>query len=72
MCGICGIALSSRSSQEISRATIERMRDVLTHRGPDAAGVFVEEGIALGHRRLSIVDACEAAIWSDPKKVCAA
>jgi asparagine synthase (glutamine-hydrolysing) len=32
------------------------MRDVLTHRGPDAAGVFVEEGIALGHRRLSIVD----------------
>jgi asparagine synthase (glutamine-hydrolysing) len=56
MCGICGIALSSGSHNTISRATIERMRDVLTHRGPDGAGIFIEEGIALGHRRLSIVD----------------
>jgi asparagine synthase (glutamine-hydrolysing) len=32
------------------------MRDTLTHRGPDDCGVFVEEGIGLGHRRLSIVD----------------
>ncbi len=32
------------------------MRDTLTHRGPDAAGVFVEQHVALGHRRLSIVD----------------
>ena len=56
MCGICGIALSSRSTIGIERSTIERMRDVLTHRGPDGAGVFLEHGIALGHRRLSIVD----------------
>ena len=32
------------------------MRDVMVHRGPDAAGIFIEDGIALGHRRLSIVD----------------
>jgi asparagine synthase (glutamine-hydrolysing) len=32
------------------------MRDVLTHRGPDGAGLFIEDGIGLGHRRLSIVD----------------
>ena len=32
------------------------MRDVMTHRGPDAEGLFVEPGIGLGHRRLSIVD----------------
>jgi asparagine synthase (glutamine-hydrolysing) len=32
------------------------MRDVITHRGPDAEGLFVEPGIGLGHRRLSIVD----------------
>src|SRR6476660_5750157 len=56
MCGICGMALSSRSSRTVSHATIEAMRDVITHRGPDGSGVFLEPGIALGHRRLSIVD----------------
>jgi asparagine synthase (glutamine-hydrolysing) len=56
MCGICGIALSSRSSATVDRDTIVRMRDVITHRGPDAEGLFVEPGIGLGHRRLSIVD----------------
>ena len=56
MCGICGIALSSRSKRAVSRDMLESMRDVLTHRGPDGSGVFIESGIALGHRRLSIVD----------------
>ena len=35
---------------------LERMRDVITHRGPDEAGIFVDANIGLGHRRLSIVD----------------
>jgi asparagine synthase (glutamine-hydrolysing) len=35
---------------------VERMRDVMTHRGPDGAGSFVRGRIGLGHRRLSIVD----------------
>jgi len=35
---------------------LERMRDVITHRGPDDQGVFIEGRIGLGHRRLSIVD----------------
>lgn len=56
MCGICGIALSSRSTRTISRPMIEAMRDVLTHRGPDGSGLFIRDRIALGHRRLSIVD----------------
>ncbi|MEO8624214.1 MAG: asparagine synthase (glutamine-hydrolyzing) [bacterium] len=56
MCGICGIALSSRSGAEVQRSTIERMRDVMVHRGPDGAGMFVKGRIGLGHRRLSIVD----------------
>jgi asparagine synthase (glutamine-hydrolysing) len=56
MCGICGIALSSRSGAEVQRSTIERMRDVMTHRGPDGAGAYVQGRIGLGHRRLSIVD----------------
>jgi len=56
MCGINGIALSSRSRRHISAAVVERMRDVLEHRGPDDAGIFVDANVGLGHRRLSIVD----------------
>src|SRR6185503_16280340 len=33
-----------------------RMRDVLRHRGPDGAGLYVSDGVGLAHRRLSIVD----------------
>jgi asparagine synthase (glutamine-hydrolysing) len=56
MCGINGIALSSRSRRTVSAAVLERMRDVLTHRGPDDAGLFIDGRVGLGHRRLSIVD----------------
>jgi len=56
MCGICGIARSSRAQQSISPSMLTHMRDIITHRGPDASGMFIEDGIALGHRRLSIVD----------------
>jgi asparagine synthase (glutamine-hydrolysing) len=56
MCGINGIALSTKSRREIDRDVLERMRDVIKHRGPDDCGVFVDGRIGLGHRRLSIVD----------------
>src|SRR5919112_1937908 len=56
MCGINGIALSSRSGRTISAGLVERMRDVLTHRGPDDCGLFVDGRVGLGHRRLAIVD----------------
>jgi asparagine synthase (glutamine-hydrolysing) len=59
MCGINGIALSSRSRRHVSAAVLERMRDVVTHRGPDDAGIYIDGRsgrIGLGHRRLSIVD----------------
>jgi asparagine synthase (glutamine-hydrolysing) len=56
MCGINGIVLSSRSSSAVSEAALVRMRDVLTHRGPDDSGIFIEGQVGLGHRRLSIVD----------------
>ena len=35
---------------------VERMRDVITHRGPDDVGIFIDGNVGLGHRRLSIVD----------------
>ena len=57
MCGINGIALSSRAPEgRVERAALERMRDVIRHRGPDDCGIFVDGAAGLGHRRLSIVD----------------
>src|SRR5262245_14789348 len=56
MCGICGVVIGPRSTRTVERAMVERMRDVITHRGPDGHGIFIGEGIGLGHRRLSIVD----------------
>ena len=56
MCGINGIAFSNRSGRLISRSVLEAMRDVITHRGPDEAGIFIDRNVGLGHRRLSIVD----------------
>ncbi|HZT58802.1 MAG TPA: asparagine synthase (glutamine-hydrolyzing) [Pyrinomonadaceae bacterium] len=56
MCGINGIALSSRSRRELDVRALERMRDVIAHRGPDDAGLYVDGRVGLGHRRLSIVD----------------
>jgi len=35
---------------------LEAMRDVITHRGPDEEGIFIDRNVGLGHRRLSIVD----------------
>ncbi len=56
MCGICGIVVPRGSSRRIDGETLERMRDSMVHRGPDAAGSYLGDGVALGHRRLSIVD----------------
>jgi asparagine synthase (glutamine-hydrolysing) len=56
MCGINGIALSTRAGANVDPDTLIRMRDVMVHRGPDDAGLFVSGPIGLGHRRLSIVD----------------
>lgn len=56
MCGICGVVFPKRAARRVNEAALVRMRDVLRHRGPDDSGLFIEEGVGLGHRRLSIVD----------------
>lgn len=61
MCGINGIAFSTRSGRQVSSDVIVRMRDIQHHRGPDDGGVFVDGNIGLGHRRLSIVDVAHGA-----------
>jgi asparagine synthase (glutamine-hydrolysing) len=55
MCGIAGIVTMDRLTTE-DRVRALAMRDVITHRGPDDAGLYVDDRAALGHRRLSIVD----------------
>jgi asparagine synthase (glutamine-hydrolysing) len=54
MCGICGV-YGLESSDDLHR-TVRRMTETIAHRGPDGEGIFVGEGVALGHRRLSIID----------------
>jgi asparagine synthase (glutamine-hydrolysing) len=65
MCGICGLI---RSTGPVAEAAIRAMREVLAHRGPDSWGLWVEAGVGLGHRRLSIIDLSTAAnqpLWNE-------
>ena len=55
MCGISGIASPGLLREQLLD-TIRRMGRYLHHRGPDAWGEWVSEGVALGHNRLSILD----------------
>ncbi len=54
MCGIAGIVALRGAAP--TRTDVERMCDAITHRGPDDAGYLVEGQVALGMRRLSIID----------------
>lgn len=63
MCGIVGSLALRESGGPIVESTLVRMRDVMTHRGPDGAGVWIspDRRIGLGHRRLSIIDLSNSA-----------
>ena len=58
MCGITGFLTSSAETELELKIAVSRMTDQLAHRGPDDSGIWVDRagGIALGHRRLSILD----------------
>jgi asparagine synthase (glutamine-hydrolysing) len=58
MCGICGIWEYGASEGRIDLSLVERMRDTMTHRGPDDAGAKLldESRLGFGFRRLSIID----------------
>src|SRR5271166_6731423 len=59
MCGIAGyLDFNNSRSQPDMQALVGEMADSLAHRGPDDRGTWVDPdaGIALGHRRLSIID----------------
>jgi asparagine synthase (glutamine-hydrolysing) len=54
MCGICGFCFSDEKPVDFD--VLARMTATLRHRGPDDEGYYTDTGIALGHRRLSIID----------------
>ena len=54
MCGITGIF--NFNKEPVSAESLRAMTDAIAHRGPDGEGVFVDEYIGLGHRRLAIID----------------
>ncbi len=58
MCGFCGFINPSLESLETNRNIVTSMAEKIRHRGPDDGGVWLDEkvGVALGHRRLSIID----------------
>src|SRR5688500_15358185 len=55
MCGIAGKLLYD-ASRLVPRGLLTRMADSVTHRGPDASGIYLNGSIGLAHRRLSIID----------------
>lgn len=55
MCGICGI-YEYETHKPMEQAVLLDMLHVLEHRGPDDAGLFLDKDLALGMRRLSIID----------------
>jgi len=57
MCGITGIL--NLNQEQISETVLKKMTDVLAHRGPDGEGIFIDNYLGLGHRRLSILDLSE-------------
>jgi len=70
MCGICGIV--SLSNQVIEQSFIKKMCHQILHRGPDAEGYYVKENIALGMRRLRIIDlnTGDQPIFNEDKSMC--
>jgi len=73
VCGICGVAFASRSTDAESR--VRAMTAAMRHRGPDEEGFLTGEarapGLALGMRRLSIIDLAggHQPIWNETKDV---
>jgi len=52
MCGICGFTGRLATSEEI----LKKMQNKIIHRGPDSGGQYIDNGMSMGFRRLSIID----------------
>ncbi len=70
MCGICGFALRD-SSAPFDRDRLRAMNDSIVHRGPDDEGMEYRDGVAMGFRRLSIIDleGGHQPIWNEDETI---
>jgi len=70
MCGIAGY-INFEKSNTASKDVLKQMTDVIEHRGPDGEGFYLKDNVALGHRRLSIIDLCtgDQPMFNDDKSV---
>lgn len=59
---MCGLIAAASLGPAIDRGRFDRARDCMAHRGPDGAGseYFADDSVALGHRRLAIIDLTDA------------
>ncbi len=55
MCGITGYA-AFNSTNTVDKKVLEKMVNIIFHRGPDESGIDIRNGVAMGMRRLSIID----------------
>jgi len=72
MCGIAGwINLENKSSQNQSETVLHSMCERMKHRGPDSEGLWADETVALGMRRLSVIDlhTGEQPVYSEDKSI---
>ena len=68
MCGFAGfLGFDWAADKTIVHTTLATMTDRIAHRGPDGEGVWIDRdaGVALGHRRLSIIDLSPAGAPAD-------
>jgi asparagine synthase (glutamine-hydrolysing) len=54
MCGICGII--NLDKVPVDQSTLSHMSEAIMHRGPDSEGIYTDEYVGLGHRRLAVID----------------
>ena len=71
MCGVVGV-LDTLGKRDVPRGLVERMNETQHHRGPDEDGIHLEPGVALGHRRLSIIDLStgQQPLYNEDRSVC--
>jgi asparagine synthase (glutamine-hydrolysing) len=55
MCGVAGL-FDFQQARLVDRDLLDKITDIVSHRGPDERGVYIDPGLGLGHRRLSIID----------------
>src|SRR5438045_2057933 len=71
MCGITGWANLDKNSNDHSEDILHRMCERIIHRGPDSEGIWMDDTVALGMRRLSIIDlkTGDQPVFSEDKSV---